>query len=109
MEVPELHTLQEVDSYFPTDPKPTTLPVPDSTRSFWLNSSADCNPLADHGRHAPLPASTVDIAIIGTGISGVSTLHHLIQEFRRTNRAVTRIVLLEAREFTSGATGRNGG
>lgn len=109
MEVPELHTLREVDSYFPADPKPTCLPVLNSTRSFWLNSSADCNPLADHGRDAPLPTSTVDIAIIGTGISGVSTLHHLIQEFRRTNRAVTHIVLLEARAFGSGATGRNGG
>ena len=109
MEVPALHMLQEVDSYFPANPQPTTLPVRNPTRSFWLNSSDDCNPLADHGRDAPLPAPTVDIAIIGTGISGVSTLFHLIQEFRRTNRAVTRIVLLEARQFSSGASARNGG
>lgn len=98
----------EVDSYFPDNPSPCPLPVPQSTQSFWLNSAPDCNPLANHGSTSALPKQ-VDILIIGSGISGVSTLYHLVQGLRHSFRSTTSIALLEAREFCSGATGRNGG
>lgn len=109
--MPALH---EVDSYFPDDPQPTSLPVPvsEATKSFWLFSTPDCNPLAEHGRHDPLPSRSqhpVDVTIIGSGISGCFTLYHLIQALRSTSRSISRIVMLEARQFCSGATGRNGG
>lgn len=98
----------EVDSYFPDKPTPCPLPVDNPTKSFWLYSEPDCNPLGDHGRSDPLPDS-VDITIIGSGISGISTLYHLVKNLRNTSRSVTSIAVLEARQFCSGATGRNGG
>ena len=107
MEVP-MPSQVEVDSYFPHNPSPCPLPVPHPTESFWLHSSPGCNPLADYGRTSPLPQQ-VDILIIGSGISGISTLYHLIQGLRNSSRSVTKIAVLEARQFCSGATGRNGG
>lgn len=110
-EILSLPVLQGVDSHFPSDPKPTSLPVANSTRSFWLHSSLDCNPLAKSGDDTPLPppGTDYDIVIIGTGISGVFTLYHLLQGLKTSNRSITRIALFEARDFCSGATGRNGG
>lgn len=110
-------SLHEVDSYFPDNPQPTSLPVSvsEATKSFWLFSTTDCNPLSDHGKDVPLPLSpsqiheSVDVTIIGTGISGIFTLYHLVQALRTSSRSISRIALLEARQFCSGATGRNGG
>ncbi|KAK9893691.1 FAD dependent oxidoreductase [Cystobasidium minutum MCA 4210] len=107
MEVP-MPTQAEVDSYFPSHPSPAPLPVSNPTRSFWLYSDPDCNPLGDHGSTSVLPDS-VDILIIGSGISGISTLYHLVQSLRNTSRSVTKIAVMEARQFCSGAAGRNGG
>lgn len=47
-----------------------------------------------------------DVAIIGAGLSGVSTAYHLCN-LADTGRRLS-IVLLEARQVCSGATGRNG-
>jgi glycine/D-amino acid oxidase-like deaminating enzyme len=53
----------------------------------------------------PLDKSiTADVAIIGAGITGLSTARHLSQRY-----AYKRIVILEADQIASGATGRNGG
>lgn len=98
----------EVDSYFPDNPSPCPLPVSHPTKSFWLHSAPDCNPLADRGSTSALPQQ-VDILIIGSGISGISTLYHLVQGLRKSSRSDTTIAVLEARQFCSGATGRNGG
>lgn len=49
-------------------------------------------------------AITADVAIVGGGITGVSTAWHLQQRFPSR-----RIVLLEARALANGASGRNGG
>ncbi|THH07853.1 hypothetical protein EW145_g3099 [Phellinidium pouzarii] len=82
---------------------PASLPVANSTRSFWLHPSDEVNPLARKGSTGPL-TSDADICIIGSGITGVSAAYHLSK--MSPNK---KIVMLEARDFCSGATGRNGG
>ncbi|EIW59961.1 FAD dependent oxidoreductase [Trametes versicolor FP-101664 SS1] len=93
----------------PPDGARTPLPVPNSTHSFWINTPG-ANPLAKEGSEGPLTADA-DIAIIGSGITGVSAAYHisrLLAETGDTGKPLT-VVVLEARDFCSGATGRNGG
>ncbi|RMZ78481.1 hypothetical protein DV737_g3878, partial [Chaetothyriales sp. CBS 132003] len=52
---------------------------------------------------ANLPSSA-DVVIVGSGISGASIAYNLLVE-----EPETKIVLLEARQAASGASGRNGG
>jgi glycine/D-amino acid oxidase-like deaminating enzyme len=59
-------------------------------------------PIADHRTTLTLPSST-QYAIIGSGITGASIAYKLLQE------PDAFIVILEARQASSGATGRNGG
>jgi hypothetical protein len=75
------------------------LPVPNPTTAYW---QSEAHELANH-QSATLPA-TADIVIIGSGITGVSTAYHLLQQ-----QPTLAISILEARSLTSGATGRNGG
>jgi glycine/D-amino acid oxidase-like deaminating enzyme len=71
----------------------------DENRAAWVAETAS-------GAHAPaLRGSTAaDVAIVGGGLTGVSTAWHLATRFPRR-----RIVLLEARGLGNGASGRNGG
>jgi glycine/D-amino acid oxidase-like deaminating enzyme len=80
---------------------PVGLPVANSTPSYWHNPKS---PLANinHGKdgsHQPY-----DYVIIGSGISGTMIAYNLLKKFPRS-----RVMMLEARELCSGATGRNGG
>ncbi|KAI1341681.1 FAD dependent oxidoreductase [Xylariaceae sp. FL0016] len=84
---------------------PSPLPVPDSTTSFWRSEP---HSLDNHRSTPELPAS-VDIAIIGAGYAGASTTYHILKTYRERNLPAPSIVILEAREACSGATGRNGG
>ncbi|KAI0765583.1 FAD dependent oxidoreductase [Trametes elegans] len=89
--------------------EPAPLPVPNSTKSFWIDSPG-ANPLAKEGSEGPLTVDA-DIAIIGSGITGVSAAYHLsrlVAEKGDTGKPL-KVVILEARDFCSGATGRNGG
>ena len=71
----------------------------DDNRSAWLAE------LPPYERLPPLRgAATADIAVIGGGITGVSTAWHMSERFPDR-----RIVLLEARALANGASGRNGG
>jgi glycine/D-amino acid oxidase-like deaminating enzyme len=77
------------------------LPVPSSTTSYWRG-----HPLPlDNYRSAPTLPENVDIAIIGGGMAGACTAYHIL----KNNPHPPNIVILEAREACSGATGRNGG
>lgn len=81
------------------------LPHSSTTKSFWQQ-----NPLFPelvNIRSETLP-SAADIVIIGSGIAGASVAYTILNECQATGIA-KRIVLLEAREICSGATGRNGG
>lgn len=69
------------------------------------NTSAWLTELEPYERLPALAGEeTADIAIVGGGITGVSTAWHLSERFPDR-----RIVLLEARALANGASGRNGG
>jgi glycine/D-amino acid oxidase-like deaminating enzyme len=74
-------------------------PVQDPTVSFWQEPP---HPFAQ--RASPSLPNEADVVIIGSGIAGISTALHLV---RRDSSL--KIVMLEARNAISGATGRNGG
>jgi len=74
-----------------------TLPVPNPTRSFWHTTHP--NPLVHHRTTTALP-TRASVIIIGSGITGVFAARELIAS------GVTEVVVLEARDICSGATGR---
>lgn len=78
-------------------------PVRNATQPFWRQ---DLHELDNHRTTDELPSSA-DIAIIGAGYAGASTAYHLLEKLK-TSSEKHSIVILEAREACSGATGRNG-
>ncbi|TBU39321.1 FAD dependent oxidoreductase [Dichomitus squalens] len=94
----------------PVGAEPAPLPVPNPTKSFWIDSTADANPLAKEGSHGAL-THDADICIIGSGITGVSAAYHISRLLAAQPAPETplKVTILEARDFCSGATGRNGG
>lgn len=68
----------------------------DSTPPLWLSEPYQPRP-ALSGRH------TCDVAVLGGGIVGVSTAYFLARS------GMQRVLLLEAQDIASGATGRNAG
>lgn len=82
----------------------------ETTKSFWLN---DCDPLLSTKQSPALPQAA-DIVIIGSGITGISVAHSILEDSdtwseNSTTSLKPRVLVLEARDFCSGATGRNGG
>ncbi|KAJ1716247.1 FAD dependent oxidoreductase [Aspergillus flavus] len=90
MQTPALRTLVTQDP---------GLPKPNPTSSYWQTPP---HPLSDT-QSPSLPPQT-DVAIIGSGITGLSVLLTLLDDHPDLN-----ITVLEARSLCSGATGRNGG
>lgn len=70
------------------------------TISYWQDPPSD---IANHRTTSDLPA-TADYIIVGSGISGACIAYNLL-----TKQPTSKILLLEARQACSGATGRNGG
>lgn len=79
-------------------------PVPNATKSFWRTEP---HRLDNHRSTEQLPEEA-DIVIIGAGYSGASIVYHLLEQSESLQNTPS-IVILEAREACSGATGRNGG
>ncbi|OBT45011.1 hypothetical protein VE00_04092 [Pseudogymnoascus sp. WSF 3629] len=77
-----------------------SLPYPNPTKSYWQTPP---HPISNHRTTPSLPPST-KYTIIGSGITGASIAHKLLLA-----EPSASIVLLEARQASSGATGRNGG
>ena len=75
-------------------------PGPNPTLPFWRTEPHE---LDDHRTIAELPADC-DVLIIGAGYAGVTTAYHLLDN----NASPPSIIILEARQACSGATGRNG-
>ncbi|KAH7360475.1 FAD dependent oxidoreductase superfamily protein [Rhexocercosporidium sp. MPI-PUGE-AT-0058] len=79
---------------------PISLPFPNPTKAYWQTPP---HPLSDHRTTPSLPPSA-KYAIIGSGITGAITAYKIL-----ALEPSASIVLLEARQACSGATGRNGG
>ena len=77
----------------------TSLPSTNPTISYWQSPPSQ---LADVRSTPGLPHCTSTV-IIGSGITGVSIAHKLLQRDPSAN-----VLMLEARQACSGATGRNG-
>ena len=75
-------------------------PVENATVPYWRS---ELHEIDSYRSTAKLPEEC-DIIIIGAGLSGVSTAHFLLDD----NPSPPSVVLLEARQICSGATGRNG-
>lgn len=75
-------------------PKPVNLP----TKSYWLATNANPPETLDELPHY------ADVCIIGGGITGCSVAY-----FLRLAAPHLRVVVLDARSLSGGATGRNGG
>ncbi|KNG91549.1 hypothetical protein ANOM_000072 [Aspergillus nomiae NRRL 13137] len=75
------------------------LPKPNPTSSYWQSPP---HPLSN--TQSPSPPGKTDVAIIGSGITGLSVLLTLLDDHPDLT-----ITVLEARSLCSGATGRNGG
>jgi len=70
--------------------------------SYWLQQ-VRCDPLLDHRTTETLPKDA-DTVVIGSGISGTLVAQQHLETWPSKS-----VVVLEAREFCSGATGRNAG
>lgn len=84
--------------------------IPDivTTSSFWLQNP---HPHFTHRASSSLPTEA-EIVIIGSGITGASIARTLLQSRIQDASSPSphpTVVMLEARDICSGATGRNGG
>lgn len=93
----------QVQSTLPLSSSPAPLPVLKPLPSYWLDNYD--SPLSTRGSDSALP-DEVDIVIIGSGLTGTSALRFLVEKWEGLgNGKKAKIVVLEAREFCSGATG----
>ncbi|EMD00998.1 hypothetical protein BAUCODRAFT_191201 [Baudoinia panamericana UAMH 10762] len=79
---------------------PPGVPRRDPTTSYWQVPPSD---IASLRSTAELP-TTADYVIVGSGVSGSCIAFNLLSQLPGA-----RVVMLEARQAVSGATGRNGG
>ena len=79
------------------------LPTPKSTDSFWHTEPSPL--LLGHRSTRKLP-SYADVVVIGSGITGTSVAHHLLQDRGKRDGKAPSVLMLEAREACWGATGR---
>lgn len=78
---------------------PVSLPHDNPTISYWQDPPSD---IANHGFVDNLPAAA-DYVVVGSGISGTCIAYNLL-----SRRPDAKVLMLEARQACSGATGRNG-
>jgi cation diffusion facilitator CzcD-associated flavoprotein CzcO len=83
---------------------PATFPVDNGMTSFWRTELH----FLDSYRSTETLPETSDIVIIGAGYAGVSTAYHCMRLSKSSSVAKPSVVILEARQTCSGATGRNG-
>ena len=79
------------------------IPVPNGTTSFWRTEP---HFLDSHRSTESLPQEC-DIVVVGAGYAGASVVHHILDQIS-PGSMLPSIVILEARQACSGATGRNG-
>ncbi|EAW06968.1 NAD(P)/FAD-dependent oxidoreductase [Aspergillus clavatus NRRL 1] len=101
--VPAEERQKALDRAFSDPGLPTTKP----TTSFWLRNP---HPTLAQAQSSNLP-SEAEVVIIGSGVAGASIARTLLKSRKPGKEAGSRpaVVILEARDVCSGATGRNGG
>ena len=89
------------------------IPRLNPTKSFWTDGEKDCNPLAKKGSSGSLPNS-VDVCIIGSGITGVSVAYHLAEimkqrqgDSEKKTKSSLTVAIVEARDFCEAYNGRS--
>jgi hypothetical protein len=82
------------------------LPVPNPTAPYWLDDPPYPG-LTDI--QSPTLPDDADIVVIGSGIAGAAVAWSVLHECQARGQRAPRVVVLEARQLCSGATGRNGG
>jgi glycine/D-amino acid oxidase-like deaminating enzyme len=90
------------------------LPVSGPVASYWLSEPHSYADL----RSTPSLPEKCGVAIIGAGLAGVLSAYHVLKNSASKSNAETghqekdagpKVVLIDARQLCSGATGRNGG
>jgi hypothetical protein len=80
------------------------LPVPDPSESYWMKPPS---PISRHNADPDVKVPTyADIVVIGSGITGTSFVRAILEQSRASGGTPPKIVMLEARDACSGATGR---
>lgn len=101
--IPTMERQQALNRIF-ADPG---IPQDTTTSSFWLKE-----PHSNFATRSskPLPVQA-DIVIIGSGITGASIARTLLENGSKSGSSDRKpsVIILEARDICSGATGRNGG
>lgn len=82
----------------------SSLPVPNPCLSYWHRTTRAW-PYLNHNSSNPVPSSPIKYLIIGSGLAGSLTAWSLVQK----GIFPSEILILEAREAVSGASGRNAG
>ncbi|KAI5476862.1 FAD dependent oxidoreductase [Pseudohyphozyma bogoriensis] len=99
--------------HFPDHLAPCSTPHPAPLASFWTNGFQ--SELTRAGAEGSLDGVKADVVVIGTGVTGTMAADRLVEVLAEEERVAgddggkVKVVVLEAREFCSGATGRNGG
>lgn len=83
-----------------TVPPVSALPLPSPCLSFWQQTTRSC-PLL-HERTTDVLPENADVVIVGSGITGALTAYELL----KADNPPKSLVILEAREAVSGASGR---
>jgi glycine/D-amino acid oxidase-like deaminating enzyme len=81
---------------------PVGPPVNNPLQSYWHNPKSPLAKVIEPDGDKSI--QSYDYAIIGSGITGTMIAHNLLK-----SQPSARIIMLEARDVCSGATGRNGG
>lgn len=92
-----VRTLRALEERIEAEPG---LPVENPTRSFWMSPPS---PIAHHCSDS-LP-HYADVVVVGSGITGTSVAKTLLDRTRAEGNLPV-LLMLEAREACSGATGR---
>lgn len=88
-----------------SDAKSHGLPVADPCLSYWQQTTRSF-PYLNANADKPIPPTPTKYLVIGSGISGALTAFELIHS---AGVPGSQILILEAREAASGASGRNAG
>ena len=86
---------------------PVSLPCANPTTSYWQDPPDP--QISDYLSSSSVP-ETADVVVIGSGITGAGIAWNLVggEDGVHTPKSQEKVVMLEARQACSGATGRNG-